>query len=319
MLEKSMAEDLRSSWSKVGSMNPFQPPGSRLLRDPWDVRIEPSNAGEVVVVGVPWDWSTSGRPGARYAPSRLRDWIYRFTRHAPSSTDFKYSIADLGDVRVAPGDINVTSRRIVEAARIAYTRGKLVAFLGGDHSITRWTVEPLAENSLGLLVLDAHYDMRSVEEGLTSGSWLWDLWVAHKGRVKAVIVGVSDFNNPEYLAMRAMEAGFKVIPRLKLLESLQYALEAVDWLSEQGLENFYISIDVDHLDISHAPGVNSPTPLGMTPWESLRILEYAARKLKPRGVDVVEVTPQHDVAEVTVATTAKLLLYTIHNTILNTT
>jgi agmatinase len=119
--------------------------------------------------------------------------------------------------------------------------------------------------------------------------------------------------------MRAREAGFKVVPRLRLLESLQYALEAVDWLSEQGLENFYISIDVDHLDISHAPGVNSPTPLGMTPWESLRILEYAARKLKPRGVDVVEVTPQHDVAEVTVATTAKLLLYTIHNTILNTT
>jgi agmatinase len=192
-------------------------------------------------------------------------------------------------------------------------------FLGGDHSITRWTVEPLAENSLGLLVLDAHYDMRSVEEGLTSGSWLWDLWVAHKGRVKAVIVGVGDFNNPEYLAMRAREAGFKVVPRLKLLESLQYALEAVDWLSEQGLENFYINIDVDHLDISHAPGVNSPTPLGMTPWESIRILEYAARKLKPRGVDVVEVTPQHDVAEVTVATAAKLLLYTIHNTMLNTT
>ena len=85
------------------------------------------------------------------------------------------------------------------------------------------------------------------------------------------------------------------------------------------MKNFYISIDVDHLDISHAPGVNSPTPLGMTPWESLRILEYAARKLRPRGVDVVEVTPHHDVAEVTVATAAKLLLYTIHNTLVNTT
>jgi arginase family enzyme len=57
----------------------------------------------------------------------------------------------------------------------------------------------------------------------------------------------------------------------------------------------------------------------MTPWESLRILEYATRKLKPRGVDVVEVTPQYDVAEVTVATAAKLLLYTIRNTLVNTT
>ncbi len=293
----------------------FEPPGSRLLRDPLDERIKPSREGEVVVVGVPWDWSTSGRPGSRFAPSKLREWLYRFTRHAPGFTDFKYDIVDLGDVRVAPGDVSVTSRRIVEAARLAYTRGRIVAFLGGDHSISRWTVEPLVENGLGLLVLDAHYDMRSVEEGLTSGSWLWDLWISHKGRVKVVVLGVSDYSNPEYLAMRASEAGFKIVPRLRLLEGLQEALEAIDWLTEQGLERFYISIDLDHLDISHAPGVNSPTPLGMTPWESLKILEYAARKLKPKGVDVVEIIPQLDVAEITVATAAKLLVYTIHNTL----
>jgi Arginase/agmatinase/formimionoglutamate hydrolase, arginase family len=296
-------------------MNPLQPPGSRLLRDPWDVRIKPSTKGEVVIVGVPWDWSTSGRPGARFAPSKLREWIYRFTGHAPSSIDFKYGIADLGDVRVAPGDIHVTSRRIVEAARIAYTQGRVAVFLGGDHSITRWTVEPIVEGGLGILVLDAHYDMRSVEEGLTSGSWLWDLWTAHKGKVKAATIGVSDYSNPEYLAIRAREAGFRITPRLKILENPQEALEAVDWLAEQGLENFYISVDADHLDISNAPGVNSPTPLGMTPWESLRILDYAARKLKPRGVDVVEITPQLDVADITVATLAKLLMYTIHSTL----
>ena len=125
---------MKGTWGEVPDL--FQPPGSRLLRDPMDERVRPSTTGEVVLVGVPWDWSTSGRPGARFAPLRLRDWIYRFTRHAPSSTDFKYSIADLGDVRIAPGDINVTSHRIVEAARIAYSRGRLAVFLGGDHSIT---------------------------------------------------------------------------------------------------------------------------------------------------------------------------------------
>ncbi len=293
----------------------FQLPGSRLLRDPRDVRIEPSTSGEVVVVGVPWDWSTSGRPGARFAPSRLREWIYRFTRHAPSFMDFKYNIEDLGDVRIAPGDINITSHRVVEAARIAYSRGRLAVFLGGDHSISRWTVEPLIRDSIGLLVLDAHYDMRSVEEGLTSGSWLWDLWIAYKGKVKAIIVGVSDYSNPEYLALRVKEAGFKIVPRLNILKNLQEALEAIDWLTTQGLERFYISIDMDHLDISHAPGVNSPTPLGMTPWESLKILEYAAQKLKPRGVDVVEITPQLDVAEITIATAAKLLIHVINTTL----
>lgn len=295
-------------------MELLQPPGSRLLRDSMDVRITASSVGEVVLVGVPWDWSTAGRPGARFAPSRLREWIYRFTRHAPSYVDFKCSVVDLGDVRVAPGDVGVTSRRVREAARLAYSRGKLAVFLGGDHSITRWTVEPLLEEgNLGIVVLDAHYDMRSVEEGLTSGSWLWELTLAYKGRVKAVIIGVSDYGNPEYLALRAREAGYKVVPRLKLLQDINEALEAVDWLEAQGFSNYYVSIDVDHLDISYAPGVNSPTPLGMTPWETTRILEYTARKLRPRGVDVVEVTPDLDVANITVATTAKLLVHTVNH------
>lgn len=296
-------------------MGLFEPPGSRLLRDPMDVRIRPSTRGEVVIVGIPWDWSTSGRPGARFAPARLREWLYRMTRHSPGVFDFKCEILDLGDVRVAPGDLGLTAKRVVEAATIAYSTGKLSVFLGGDHSITRWTVEPLASKGLGILVLDAHYDMRSVEEGLTSGSWLWDLTLAHKNAIKVAIIGVSDYANPEYLAVRAKEAGYKVIPRLKLLDNIGEALEAIDWLESSGLENYYVSIDVDHLDISYAPGVNSPTPLGMTPWETLRILEYASKKLKPRGVDIVEVTPDLDVASTTVAVTAKILLYTINWTL----
>ena len=293
----------------------FEQPGSRLLRDPRDERVKASSRGEVVLVGVPWDWSTSGRPGARFAPARVRSWIYRFTGHAPGAGDFRCSIADLGDVRVAPGDYSLTSRRVVEAARLAYSMGRLAVFLGGDHSITRWTVEPLADGGVGILVFDAHYDMRSVEEGLTSGSWLWDLTVAHPGRVKAAIVGVSDYSNPEYLAYRAREAGHKVVSRLEILENIEEALEAVDWLESLGLESYYISIDADHLDVSHAPGVNSPTPLGMTPWETLKILDYAASKLKVKGVDAVEVTPDLDVADITISTIAKLLIHTVNKTL----
>lgn len=288
-------------------------PSSRFLRDPLDKRISPSNSGEVVVVGVPWDWSTSGRPGARYAPSRIRDWIYKFTSHAPGSLEFKCSLVDLGDVKVAPGDYKLTSTRIVEAAKIAYNRGKIALFLGGDHSITRWTVEPLTGDSLGLLVLDAHYDVRSVEEGLTSGSWLWDLYLAHRGRVYAAIIGLSDFQNPSYSLERVIEAGFKTVPRLKLFDGLEYAMEAIDWLKEIAAENYYISLDIDHLDISYAPGVNSQNPLGMTPWESITILRKAAETLKPkiRGLDIVELVPDLDVAGITTAIASKILLYTL--------
>ena len=270
-------------------------------------------------MGVPWDWNTTGRPGARAAPSALRSRLYSFTIHAPGlGGDVDFAFRDLGDVRVAPGDPRLTYTRIQAAAAHAYKAGSSPAvFLGGDHSITRWTIEPLVEEGgVGIIVLDAHYDMRSVTEGLTSGSWLWDLYSRHGDLVDALVIGVSDYSNPPYLRERARRAGFRVVPRLELLRrGVEAALEAVDEFLSRNRGVVYLSIDADHLDASVAPGVNAPTPLGLAPWESLQILLHITSRVRPRGIDVNEVVPQLDPQGVTVATVAKLLLYTVHNTL----
>ncbi|MEB3851950.1 MAG: arginase family protein [Desulfurococcales archaeon] len=292
----------------------LQPPGSPLLRDPRDSRL-PRGPGGVALLGVPWDWNVSGVPGARLAPARVRRALLSLRPHAPGlGGGFPCSVEDLGDVRVAPGDPGVTGARAVEAARLAYRRGRVAAFLGGDHSITRWTIEPLLEGggSVSLLVMDAHYDMRSVEEGLTSGSWLWEVLQAHPGRLKVAVVGVADYANPPYLEERARRAGVEVVPRARLLGGVEPALEAVDRLAEWGASASYISVDMDHLAQAHAPGVNAPNPLGLDPRESVEVLLHAARRLRPRGVDVVEVTPTVDVGDSTSRLAAVLLAYTLH-------
>ena len=296
--------------------SPLEPPGSPLLRDPGDERIQWAYkpGASIALVGVPWDWRVAGVPGARLAPQRIRAYLRSLRTHAPGvGGSFPCAVKDLGDVRVAPGDYEVTAARIVEAARIAYGEGLVAAFLGGDHSITRWTLEPLLSGGepLALVMLDAHYDMRSVVEGRTSGSWLWNLAKSHPGKVRTVIIGVADYSNPPYLQDRAREAGFLVIPRLELLGGVEPALEAIDKVAGEAGAG-YITIDMDHLDQAYAPGVNSPTPLGMTPAESLRILRHAARRLRPIGGDVVEVTPTVDVADATSRLAARLLAYTLH-------
>ncbi len=293
--------------------DPLAPPGSSLLRDPRDERL-PRGPGGIALVGVPWDWNAAGVPGARLAPGRVRAYLLGLRPHAPGlGGRFLCAIDDLGDVRVAPGDPGITARRILEAARLAYSRGRVAVFIGGDHSISRWTVEPLArEGPVALLVMDAHYDMRSVEEGLTSGSWLWDLIQAHPGNVHVAVVGVADYTNPSYLADRAARAGVEIVARTALLDGVEPALEAVDRLAESGAATTYISIDMDHLAQAYAPGVNSPSPLGLSPADSLRVLLYAARRLAPRGVDVVEVTPTVDVGDATSRLAAVLLAYTLH-------
>jgi agmatinase len=300
-------------------MRTLVPAGSPLLKDPLQRRIRLGSPGDVAIVGIPWDWSTSGRPGARFAPQAVRKYLYSLTDFSPyRGESLKITFEDLGDVSIAPGDLKLSSLRIVEAAKEAYKR-RLSLFLGGDHSITRWTLEPLAsERSLiGVLVMDAHYDMRSVEEGLTSGSWLWDLLSSYKDKFRVTIIGVQDYMNPEYLSKRAKEMEVNVITRMELLEDINKGLEAVDKLKEVAAEVYYISIDMDHLCEACAPGVNSPSPLGMTQTESLRILVHASRKLKPKGVDVTEIAPPYDVGDMTSRLAAFLLINVVHEVFRN--
>ncbi len=296
----------------------FEAPGSPLLRDPRDKRVSSlvsGSIGKVALVGIPWDWSTSGRPGSRYAPQALRSAFYALRTWAPSlKSTITWSITDYGDIRVAPGDWTTTKKRVERALENVYSNDhEFIIILGGDHSITEATVAPLARNErVGLLVLDAHYDLRSVSEGLTSGSWLWSLLRSSKEKVTAAVVGVADYSNPEYLEERAKELGVRIVTRLELREDPSSWKDAVDHLLASGSEVFYISVDMDHIDQSYAPGVNSPTPLGMTPLESLEVLRYSTAKLKPRAVDVVEIVPAADPAGLTVSLAARLLAYTLH-------
>lgn len=284
----------------------LSPPGAPLLRDPGDQRIGglPGCSGSRLL-GVPWDWSITGRPGPRYAPSRIRSYLYSLTPHSPGYGRIACRPGDLGDVRVAPGDWSSTRPRIRGVLEALLGDGFRVYMVGGDHSISGPGLEALAsvEGGASLLLLDHHYDLRSTSEGLTSGSWLYE--ALKSVRVEALIVGVGDYSNPGYLAERAKSLGVRVIPRSTLLEGLEPALEAIDKLSGP----LYVSVDMDHLDQAYAPGVNAPGVMGMAPWETWSILTHVLRQAKVRVLDVVEVNPLVDVGDSTSRLAAKLLAH----------
>lgn len=290
------------------------PPGTPLMRDPQNRTLKDlEDIDCIALVGVPWDWGVTGRPGARYAPQRVRSHLYELKTHSPTRGIMEKRPRDIGDVKVAPGDWATTGARVEAVLREAYTSCRHVIVLGGDHSITEWTISPLVEEGgkVGILLLDAHFDMRSVEEGYTSGMWLYDLYRRYRGRVKASIIGVGEYANPPYLAARAREAGFTVTPAVDVLRDPRVIDEAVKAL-EGTADAYYISIDVDHIDQAFAPGVNSPSPLGLHPHHTLMILERAIPALCPKGVDVVEVVPDLDVADATVRLAALITMRVAH-------
>lgn len=292
---------------------------SNFIRDPLQDRVQlvtkPNKHLDIALLGIPWDWSTAGRPGARFAPASIREYLRRLSAGIPSSRSaFSCRIEDLGDVDVAPGDYMVTAKKASQAVREAFKR-RLAVFLGGDHSITKWIVEALLEeyDSVGLVVLDAHFDLRSVREGFTSGSWLYELLRGDSGeKIKAVIIGVQDFMNPSYMTRKALELGVNFVTRRELIEGIERALEVIDRIKEYSPETYYLSIDMDHIAEAYAPGVNVVNPLGLTPWESLKIVEYVAHEFKPKGFDVVEVSPPYDVGGRTVHLASHIIIHTIY-------
>ncbi len=272
-----------------------QPPGAPLLRDSSAVRVSDlSTSMNVAMAGVPWDWSISGRPGPRFAPQEIRRFMLSLYPHAPGAGDVGERPYDVGDLKVAPGDYGKTSRRLRSLSRALYGSFSAVLWLGGDHSITEHIVEGLVEarGRVVVLVLDAHYDMRSVEEGLSSGTWLWSLKEKLGDKVEAVVAGVEDYLNPGYLAERARKASVRVIPASTLRShGPAPVLEALE--ETPGL--LYVSVDMDHLSQAYAPGVNSPNPLGLDPWTTISLLDALRETGRcPVGSDIVEYAPTLD-------------------------
>lgn len=284
-----------------------------LLKDPEDVRVRDLRP-YVPLLGVPWDWSTAGRPGARFAPAAIREELLSMRPLSHEYGTMEVGFDDLGDVNVVGGDFKETSRRAVEAAskalELARSRRVPMVVLGGDHSVTGWTSLPAVSSGAVLVVLDAHYDMRRVSEGVTSGSWLRELAESVRG-LRAMVIGVADYANPPYAPSRAEQLGIEVVPRSALLESSESSLEEISGFV-RGRE-VYLSIDIDHIDQAFAPGVNSPTPLGMTPYESLRVIRAVASSASALvGVDVVEVVPYLDPTGGTARLAASLILSAVH-------
>ncbi len=299
--------------------NPFTQPGTPLLRDPGDKRfinlLHSKGDRRIALLGVPWDWNITGRPGSRFSPTTIRKYLYSFTTLHPELGEPLCSLHDYGDVRVAPGDWVETRSRIKLAIQKVHSEEGNFIVIGGDHSITGPIIEALLDKgSVGLLFLDSHYDMRSLSEGHSSGTWLRELYEKHgSNKIKTLLIGVGNYANPPYLKKTASQYGVRVVSMWEIIRNgISIALDAISEFSKIGVGQYYISVDMDHLDQSYAPGVNAPNPLGMSPRETLLLLEHAVRKLNPVGIDFTEVSPLVDVADSTSRLAASLIAHSIH-------
>ena len=232
---------------------------------------------------------------------------YDFDLGGPLFDGRDIRVVDCGNVTAAPDDAAAHYRRADQAARKIYASGAMLIGVGGDHGVTiplLRALEQLAE-PITLVHVDAHLDWRDEVGGETEGysspirrasemPWIENI-------VQIGMRGIGSARQKEVDDARAWGADV-----ISAYEMHRIGMEAVLERIPRG-RPYYLSIDADGIDPTIMPGVISPTPGGVS-WLQLRELVRGLLRLGPvRGMDIVEIAPSHDVRQLTLIYTERLI------------
>jgi agmatinase len=274
---------------------------------------------DVAIVGAPWDDSTTNRPGARFGPRALRALAYGpGTFHLDFGIELfeALEVVDYGDAMCSHGMVEPSHRAIRERVAEVADRGIFPVILGGDHSITWPAATAVAQavgwGKVGVVHFDAHADTADQIEGNLASHGTPMRRLIESGAVRGrnfVQVGLRGYWPPAEVFAWMHEQGM----RWHLMQEVwERGLDAVitDAVAEamDGCEAIYLSVDIDVLDPGFAPGTGTPEPGGLAPVDLLRAVRRLARETPLVALDVVEVAPAYDWAELTINNAHRVVL-----------
>ena len=195
--------------------------------------------------------------------------------------------------------------------RRALREAHALALLGGDNSVTRAACHGIATSlaQCGLITLDAHLDLRHLDAGLTNGNPVRALLSDGMPGSQIFQIGIAPFANSHAYFDVARDAGIKVIPTAQVhTRGIEEVIdEALDALSQE-VEAIYVDVDMDVLDRAFAPATPGSRPGGLTPGDLRTAARLCGAHPKVKVMDLVEIDPTKDVADVTVLAAGLCLL-----------
>ncbi len=265
------------------------------------------------IVGAPFDGGTSHRPGCRFGPQAIRvgDYLPHDGRrpHLALGVDplAELGVVDLGDVEMVPGATEAALARLEAAVGLVAAAGVLPVVLGGDHTIALPDARAVAAHvgwgRVSVVHFDAHADTGDTQRGSLYGHGTPMRRLIESGAVRGdrfLQLGLRGYwpdpGTLDWMAgqgMRSFEMA-EVVDR-GLGECLSEAFAtAVD-----DCDGVWLSVDVDVVDPGSAPGTGTPEPGGLSSRQLLDAVRRAGMELPLAGMEVVEVSPPYDHAEIT--------------------
>ncbi|MBN9443540.1 MAG: agmatinase [Bosea sp.] len=284
-----------------GAADPTYAGALSFMRRPYGKAVQGS---DLVIWGVPFDLSVTNRPGTRFGPQAIRraSAIFDGDPQYPSRIDpfARLAAMDYGDCALPRGDLAGSALAIEREATGILATGAHLVTLGGDHFITLPLLRAhvARHGRLALIQFDAHQDTwDDGPGGIGHGSF-----VLEAVREELIDVG------------RSIQIGIRTVaPRdcgIAIVDAYEVQALGVEAVAERirgrvGEGAAYLSFDIDALDPAFAPGTGTPVSGGLTADQALRLL-WGLRDLDIRGMDVVEVSPPYDHADVTAIAAATI-------------
>jgi agmatinase len=262
---------------------------------------------DVAIVGAPLDAGTTFRPGTRFGPQAMRristlGGNYNAERGIVLGESL--NMVDVGDIQIIPANLEKSFDQIADAIAYITERAVFPVVLGGDHAIGYPDVRgmaPYIDGKVGIIHFDRHSDLLETtwDERMHGSPFFHATNIPNAPATNLVQIGIGGWLGRQEGMRVARERGATVITtddidRYGCERIMEFALE-VAW---KGAKAVWLSFDIDSVDPAFAPGTGTPEPGGLTSREALRMLRLAAREGLV-GLEVVEVSPPYDVADIT--------------------
>ncbi len=261
-------------------------------------KIPVSENRQIGIIGYACDEGVrrnKGRMGTAAGPTAIRRMMAPLSNHLSADKE----VWDGGDI-VGEGD-SLESLHEQTASSIAYFLDKEIfpLVLGGGHDLAyphyRAIRSVYPDKSIGIINLDAHFDLRPVQHQRNSGTPFWQIaqeagdWDFHY-----FCLGIQEESNNKKLFEVAGELGVQYMTnRMFRLENFSHIRQQLDMFVDE-VDLLYLTVDMDGFSSSIAPGVSAPSPLGFH-WDvAFATIEHLCASGKLVSADIVEMNPKYD-------------------------
>ena len=259
-----------------------------------------------------------GRTGAIRGADAILMQLGKMPNHLDDSTQ----LFDVGSIQCLDGDMEAAQTALSEKVSQLLKKNAFPIVLGGGHDIAYGHYNGIKKHlkknkTVGIINFDAHFDLRSNDQGNNSGTPFYQIAQDCKkedSQFNYLCLGIRKDANDRILFQTAEDLGVSYIENenfslhhwTKIKSQLQQFIGKVD--------HIYITIDLDGFSSAYAPGVSAPSPMGFSPNVVLKCLKLILDSKKIISMDLAEMNPTYDSDHLTAKLAASLVHFVMHKT-----